>query len=493
MSFQAMLAARAHKDGRAQPSALFRHRAISENPLCIVAWQLGAEPYSVGAIAFGTKRSGPKVYVPGYPLDRELLFSALTDFAKDFCPAFEAYAQGAVEVIEHFGAELRVPKMLPQVIVANSETVGVLGRLGRRLAYLPTTGERAADPILPRLGRHFMWLAAHANTPGQQLILSMADLLATHYVAGMSSYEARSLAAMDAWVDPGKGRHGFDAAEVAERQAVGPAPDPIDAERVYDLMMQFNQARAGRRDAPTVRKLVKPLRDLYADLVDDTWKLVWKVVDRERKRTEAASVSRRVREDRIAYASHLSWMVGPAQGRRKVRMNSRSAAMRLNEYERAKAMMIAEEAIDDPLRMLPVLLAGKAIAGQVLRCDPDRRELINGRNCKRPSVVLRTDEPCALPTGTEVWWTKAPAGREWVIMSVAGNGAGSEVTLILQTNQAQEAGLPRVGQRACFSQLNTRTPYEVHLPQSTPWTHRPKEPPPPETDLENTSDITEAA
>jgi hypothetical protein len=493
MSFQAMLAARAHKEGRAQPTALFRHRALAKDPLCIVAWQLGAEPYSVGTIAMGTKASGFKLYVPGYPLDRDLLFAELTRFARQFCPAFEAYAGGACEVVQHFGGDLLVPKQLPQIVVANTETIGLLGRLGRRLAYLPTTGERPADPMLPHLGRHLMWLAEHAHLPGQQLILSVTDLLTTHYATPMSAYEVGSLAAIDAWIAPSKRKHGFHAAEVAERQAVGPTPDPSDGDRVYQAMIEFNAARAGSKDPALVRKLAKPLQSLYTDMVEDTWNLIWKVVEREGKRPEAASVARRAREDRIAYANHLSWMAGPADGRRKTRLSPRAAAMRLNEYERAHAAVVAEEAIDDPLRMVPVLLAGQAIAGEVVRAEPERREVINGRCCKRPSITLRTDEPCMMPLGTEVWWTKMPAGREWVVTEVVVAGSGSDVTLVLQTNRTPDADLPRVRQRACFSEVNTVEGYEVHLPQQVPWTHRPKEPAPTDKDLDLNDTGSEAA
>jgi hypothetical protein len=151
-----------------------------------------------------------------------------------------------------------------------------------------------------------MWLAEHAHLPGQQLILSVTDLLTTHYATAMSPYEMGSLATIDAWIEPSGGKHGFHAAEVAERQAVGPTPDPSDGERVYQSMTEFNAARAGSRDPALARKLVQPLRALYGDMVEDTWTLIWKAIDRERKRPEAASVARRVREDRIAYASHLS-------------------------------------------------------------------------------------------------------------------------------------------------------------------------------------------
>jgi hypothetical protein len=61
----------------------------------------------------------------------------------------------------------------------------------------------------------------------------------------MSTYEVGSLAAIDAWIAPPAGNHGFHTAELAERQPVGPTPDPKDGERVHEAMIQFNAARAG--------------------------------------------------------------------------------------------------------------------------------------------------------------------------------------------------------------------------------------------------------
>jgi hypothetical protein len=484
MSFEAMLAARAHREGRAQRTAVYRHRAIARNPLCIVAWQWGQEAYSVGAIAMGTQSSGPKLFVPGFPLDRELLFRELTGFARQFCSSLEAYQRGATTSIEHWGQDLDVPKQLPQIIVANAETIGLLGRLGRRLAYLPTDGDHPADPVLPRMGRHLQWLFRRAYFPGQQLLLSATDLLNSHYATSMSSYELGSLSAIDAWIAPRRGVHGFEAAERAERQAVGPTPDPKDAERIYKAIMEFNAARAGSREPALVRRLVEPIRAIYEPMVQDTWDLVWKVVDRERQTDEASSVGRRVLEDRIEYARHMVWMDGPADGRVRTRQDPRSAALRLNEYERANSTVIAEEAIDDPLRMAPILLSGKAIAGNVTRVEEERRETINNRSLRRPSVTLRTNEPCAVPTGSELWWTNSPKGREWVVDDVVARGDGSDVTLVLQTSHAPDVGMPAVGDRACFSVLNTKDGYEINLPKRIPWTHRPTDPPAAETDLE---------
>lgn len=488
----ALLTARAHETGRAQRTASLRHRAIAKNPLCIVVYQLGAEPYSVGAIAFGTHVSGPKLFVPGYPLNRQLLFNELLKFAKEFCPAFEAYAKGACEEVEHFGHMLAVPKQLPQIVVANNETISLLGRLGRRLAYLPIEGPHAADPLLPRLGRHFLFLAQHARLPGQQLVLSATELLATHYATAMSTVEAGSLAAINAWIDPPMGTHGFNAAELAERQAVGPTPSPNDGETVFALMKTFNEKRKNSTDPAVVQELVQPLRKLYSSMTKATWSLTWLAVDREKAVDEAPSVARRARGDRIAYASHMAWMNGPADGRRKTRMSPRNAALRLDALERAESMLVAEEALDDPLRMAPHLLAGKALAGTVVGRDAARRELINGRNCLRPSITVRTAEPCPIPRGSELWWTQLSDGREWTIHSVAASGNGSDVTLILQTNRLPEFGLPKLASRVCFSQFNTRPGYELFLPAKAPWTHRVPEPPA-EVDLDYNGPGAEAA
>jgi hypothetical protein len=185
-------------------------------------------------------------------------------------------------------------------------------------------------------------------------------------------------------------------------------------------------------------------------------------------------VARRAYEDRKAYAAHISWINGPVGGRRRTRRAPRAAAMELGRLEAAQARCTAEEAIDDPVRMAPLLLAGKAVAGEVVQYEPDHRETIGGKNLKRPRVTLHSLDPCAMPIGKHVWWTRAADKREWQVEQIApaANG-GSIVTLVLQTNRALPAGLPAQGTRACFSELKSSAPYELFLPSSVPWTHRP--------------------
>lgn len=53
-NLEAALVARAHRDGHASVMARVRHRRLVDEPLAIVLQQLGAEPFSAGAIGFGT-------------------------------------------------------------------------------------------------------------------------------------------------------------------------------------------------------------------------------------------------------------------------------------------------------------------------------------------------------------------------------------------------------------------------------------------------------
>jgi hypothetical protein len=474
VSYEAMLAVRAFERGRAQRTALYRHRAIANDPLAIVAFEVGAEPYLVGSIAIGTQASGPRVYVPGQPLDRQLLFAALTDFARAFCEAFERPC--AIEQIRHRGHELAIPVHLPQIVVANEQTVSLLGRLGRRVAYLKTDGERPADPVLPRLGRHLMWLADYTQTPGQQLVLSVSEFLRQHYATTMSSYEAASLPALEAWINPPAGQDGFRAAVNAETLVAGPKLDPRDAEEVHRLMNELDARRARSSDPAVVAPLAGPLRGLYGARTQRTWRLIWQALEREQLIPTAPSVTRREREDRIAYAEHMAWMNGPVQGLRRARPEMRTVVRRLRELEAAKTRLEAEEAVDDPLRMVPHIIAGTALAGGVVACSANRRELIGGRNLLRPSVTVRTDEPCLIPVGSEIWWTEAAAGREWLVAAISPAGAGSDVTLVLQTNRALAAGLPTLGARVRFTQVPIPDAYEPNLPRQAPWTHRAPEP-----------------
>src|SRR5262245_195833 len=93
-----VLAARAHQSGRALRSCSLRHRRLVANPLVIVVWQLGAEPFSAAAIAWGSRADRFALAVAGEPRNRDLAFAATLRFARWFNAHFEAHADEREEL-----------------------------------------------------------------------------------------------------------------------------------------------------------------------------------------------------------------------------------------------------------------------------------------------------------------------------------------------------------------------------------------------------------
>jgi hypothetical protein len=458
--FGAALAARAYRQGRALRTAAFRHRRLVDEPLAVVPWQLGAEPFSAAALAWGSRPGRPALAVAGEPRNRDLAFAALLQFARWFNPLFEAPARRGAA---------------PQVLVANAATAGLLGRLGRRLAYLPLEGPYAASPDLVKLGRHLLFLWNHWPTPGQQLVVSLTDLLNSHWATSLSDLECESLAALDAFIEPPAGTHGFAAAGRAEEQPVGPLPAGEADADLLPLVEQFNRDRRGSTTPAVVGPLLTGITAHYRRLTEKTWDLLWRCRDRELHYPEARSVARRWERDCRAYAAHLDWMA--RDGLRRTRQSPRQAAMTLRNLEEAQRLVEAEHACDDPLRMVPYILENKAVQGQVVSLDREHRELAERRLVRRPLVTLLSAEPCLMPAGKELWWTQQPGGREFTVHAItpAAEG-GCRVVLKLMTS-SPGAPLPAVGCSACFSVHSTAGRWLSPLPPADPWTHRPAAPP----------------
>ena len=72
--------------------------------------------------------------------------------------------------------------------------------------------------------------------------------------------------------------------------------------------------------------LLGDLRAHYDGLIDATWALTRRCVDRERGWAEAPSVERRFTVDCDEYTRHMAWMNHPSGGRRRARMTARQTA-----------------------------------------------------------------------------------------------------------------------------------------------------------------------
>jgi hypothetical protein len=462
------LAARAHTAGRALRTAQYRHRRLSPRPLAVVLYQLGAEPFSAAAAGWGDRHDRLTFRVAGEPRNRDLAFALLLEFARWFNPLFEAHAAHR-ETLTRGEYTYTRARSAPQVLVANAATATLLERLGRRLAYLPTDGDRPADEALVRLGRHLRFLTGHVWVPGQQLFLPLTDLLNDHWMTSQSGLERQSLVALDAFIDPPAGRHGFDAAAEVEDRSVGPVPAGEEDERLAPLVERFNKARGARTAPAVVRPLLGPIEGHYRPLVGRAWDLLWRCRGREAKVPEAPSVGRRWDEDREAYTRHIDWMA--RGGLRRTRQTPRQAAATLRQLEEGRRLLAAEEACDDPLRMIPYLLRHQAVCGRVVSVDRGHSELATKRMMPRPLVTLHSCDPCLMPPGKELWWSEQPGGREYVVQAIQAADAGWLVTLKLMTGSGA-AELPAVGGEACFSIHNTRPAPPLTLPQAEPWTHR---------------------
>jgi hypothetical protein len=462
------LAARAHRCGHALRTALHCHRRLRPQPLAIVLYQLGAEPFAAAALGWGEHHDGLTFRVAGEPRNRDLAFAPLLEFAHWFNARFEAPSADRETITRGEYTSTRA-RSAPQVLVVNRATANMLDRLGRRLAYLPTTGPRPADEALVRLGRHLRFLANHVWVPGQQLLVPLTDLLNDHWMTSQSELERQSLAALDAFIEPPPGVHGLDAAARVEDDSIGPVPAGEDDERLAPLVEHFNKLRGDRTAPAVVKPLLAPIEDHYRPLVRRTWDLLWRCRDREALVAEAPSVGRRWADDREAYTLHMDWMA--RGGLRRTRHTPRQAAMTLRQLEEAQHLLEAEEACDDPVRMIPCLLQQKAVSGQVVGIDRTYRELATKRMVARPLVTLRSPDPCLMPLGKELWWSEQPGGREYVLHAIKATDEGWLVTLKLMTGSAAE--LPAVGSTACFSVHNTRPAPFLTLPKADPWTHRP--------------------
>ena len=79
----ALMTAEAVESGRGQRTSLLCHRRLAREPLVLVLWQLGAEPFSAAAIGWGTSEADFHSAVAGDPRNRTLSFAALLQLAQD--------------------------------------------------------------------------------------------------------------------------------------------------------------------------------------------------------------------------------------------------------------------------------------------------------------------------------------------------------------------------------------------------------------------------
>jgi hypothetical protein len=463
------VAARSHAEGGAIRQSSVLHRRLAADPIALVLFQLAGEPFSATAIRYGrAPRDGGLIVCPD-PRNRDLLFESLLLFARWLCQAFE----GPGLTREPDGSRGEIATGVPQIVVGNKATVNALASLARRTAYLSTTGEWAADQALIAMGRHLQWATAH-RLPGQQVLLSLTDLLAANWATPLSDFEAQSLPALDAWIAPPPGIDAPEAAAAAETLHMGPLAAAEADDALADLVGAFHAARRAS-DTADERSARGRIHAHWEALVGPAWDMLWRCLDRERALPEAPSVARRVLEDRRAYTRHMDWY--GQGGRRRASQTVRQAVWLRHHWEEAQQRLEAEEAIDDPLRMVPHIVDGRALLGVVVRVEVDNFEAGPVNRVRRPLVVCRSVESVGMPVGSELYWTQAPSTR-WTLAAAAPHpSGGSLVTLKRESGgRPRTSGVPfvpSVGDEVVFSELKPGGGPPFRMPSGDPWTHRP--------------------
>lgn len=483
-SLDAVLSALAHEEGRAQRRSALRHRHLVASPIAMAPWHLGAEPFTYAALAYGDwEPRFEAMALPGEPRDRRLLFPVTVPLAEWFNEHFEAAWQAAG------GTERDKEEPLedaPQIIVPNEGAVTVLRKLGRRFAYLPTEptegGPPPADPVLVRFGRHLQFLGQSAGQPGRQLVVAASTLAGDGWASEQTVAERANLAALDAWIDPPSGLHGFEAAAAVEDLNAGPLPSPEIEERVNVLIGRFGDARK-EEDAAAEEAALADLDVVYRGLCEGAWRLMWRVVERERIWPEEGRfLPARWARDVEDYARHMDWIAGPAEGRRRTRDTIRQAMVIRRGLEADAQCLEAEEALSDPLRLIPYLLDNKAIEGTVHSCELDHKMVKPGKRqvSRAPKIVLRTTLPCVMPIGKELWWSEEPGKVSAEVVEVVDDptGPGSRVTLLFLTNLKTADAIAERNDTLCFSELSTNVFLWDKFPTKDPWTHAPVAPEP---------------
>lgn len=476
-----LLAARAAQTRQAQLRRAVRQRHLADAPIVLVPFQPGGEAHTMAAIGWGDDPGNLYELVIPQPLNRTQLFDGLAPLVDWFTERFEAAWQQA-EWDNEQGAWIVDPELLPQVIVPNAAGIAALGRLGRRLSYLPT--EPSDDPTDPdpapvdlvRLGRTLRWLAGQSTAPGQNLILDVVSLRQFHWVTVQSIGERAHLGALDAWIDPPAATDPDDAADVAERLSIGPYAVPSHEHPITDTISALGEAE---RDEQPTDRLEATLGDQWHALIEPVWDICWRSIDRLRAiETDTRYLPERVASDCRSYVRQLDWLDGPTGGRVRTRDTPRQAIWAKKMAEHDQGVVEAQERVTDPLAMVDEILVGKAISGQVAGVDDTHKEVRPGNKnaTLTPIVTLACDRPCLVPVGRKLWWTE-DCGRIQVELSDVDLHADGRSTVELKVTKNMKDAAARLGAvasavgTACFSVYTTDQFFPGRLPSVDPFTH----------------------
>lgn len=456
---------------RAVPAASRAHRHLSPRPWVLAGYHLAGEPSAPVAIRYGSFRDSPKLLTVAEPRDRRQRFTALGALARDLATYLSRYTvtEPVVRATGN-GRELDVNHCCvdaPQLVVPNEATAHWVGLLGQYLRTLD-------DPVLQQAGAHLGWIASRRHLPGSSVLLTATDLLTTHWRTGQLPTEDGHLGRLLAWIEPPAGSDAWQAARDAEaRPPAGPASDPA-----WDQVV-LRPALERAKEQGDVRRL----KIAATEVLDVAWRDTWAAMDLVRMLPPGEHVARRWESDRWSWTRHRERVLAGTISF-TTRLADVPAYRFLHELETRTTALDRQMALDDPLVMARYLATGEAVAGTVVKRDPEHTITNSGgRSVLRPLLWVRTGAPFDRPAGTELWLGKlgmnVRASTDDTVELMVVSGAVTRPKLNLLPESDAEVVLAPFGPQQHFPD---------NLPDELPWPTRGRRKPAPEPEQDDDLD-----
>jgi hypothetical protein len=478
VSLDIFLRLRAAQTGRAQPRATRRHVHVTARPLVVVGCHLVGDPAALVALRYGTTPEWSRTVVVPDPRDPAARNTRLAEFAGDLVRHLAGFTERApAERAIQGGVETQVlATEAPQLICPNPSTAAWLtGALSRLLCPPPSGGcppdGLPPDPVRWQAGAHLAFFARRRALPGSSAVLAATELLTTHWVTGQLPGEDGNLGVLLAWLEPpARTRAPVAAAHAELGPPAGPVSDPRwDREVLWPLLR--GAPGAGGPEGTGTMDLAAACTGALAP----AWRHTWQALALVRALPEAGHVSDRWFDDRLAWTRHGDRMAAGAPARPGP---DGLEPFRSRQRLEARTVALARQmALDDPLLLAARVVAGEAMAGEVVARDcANRVASVKGRGLLRPVLWVRPAVPFDRPAGTALWWADDTRVRARVV-SISGNGTVELMVVAGAGAEEWRAGeiLPQAGERVRFVGAgDDRLPdssFPDGVPEDLPWTH----------------------
>lgn len=357
----------------------------------------------------------------------------------------------------------------PQLVVTSHGALRHLTNIADDLRFL----ERNA--AIARFATNLSYFTDRAEVPGQQAVVVLTDVLATHWVTPLQPYQEAHLGALLATLDPPQGQDVMELVRQAETLTMGPRTAPVfDNTALEPRLARYTKAR--RRGAPQ-EELDRHRDEIAAVLTPVVMRMHRAMQYGLRKLAEAAlaplpEVEAWQEAERDAFLRFRRARTAGFPIPRRDR--AKGAAFRLVEREEGQATVEASVQCHDPLGRARAEADGELLACEVQGSHVER---LSGQRRRVIAVEVVTQQTgLRLRRRDELTWIDDPR-FEAVVADIRQSGRRLHVTLHL-TRGMQRPGVPASGAQLalvrrvpCPERIHRVRRAMSHKLARVPWTH----------------------